>query len=118
MRNRNGVEKKVKASAMRLHLLPVFRDQHMMRAELFRILALFRRRGDHRHLGAERIGELDAHMPKTAEPDNTDLIALADLPVRQRRPGGDARAEQRRHGARVEIFRNAQHKLVAHDDMF
>jgi len=69
-------------------------------------------------LGAERIGELDAHMPKTAEPDHANLVALADLPVRQRRPGGDARAEQRRHGARIEIFRKAQHELVAHDDMF
>ena len=40
----------------------------------------------------------------------------ADVPVAQRRPGGDAGAEQRRHGFNIQIFWNFQHEGVADGD--
>ena len=52
-------------------------------------------------MGAERLGELDAHMAEPADADDADLLARADLPVAQRRPGGDAGAEQGRDGGEI-----------------
>ena len=44
-------------------------------------------------------------MAEAAEAHDADLLALADVPVAQRRVGGDAGAEQRRHGGEVELVR-------------
>lgn len=35
----------------------------------------------------------------------------------QRRPGGHARAQQRRHGAQLEVFRHADHEFAVDDDV-
>ena len=66
--------------------------------------------------GAERVGELDAHVAQPAEADDADLLALADAPVAQRRIGRDAGAEQRRGSGEVEIGGNAQNESLVDDD--
>ena len=45
-------------------------------------------------------------------------VACADVPVAQRRPGGDAGAEDGRHGFGIEVFRHFQHEGVADGDGF
>src|SRR4051812_31329956 len=64
----------------------------------------------------ECVRELDAHVPEAAEPDDADLASLADLPVAEWRPGGDAGAEERRRGGGIELVRNAQDKLPVDND--
>ena len=54
-------------------------------------------------LGAHRAGEFDAHMAEPAEADDADLLAGPDVPVAQRRIGGDPGAKQRRHRLGVEL---------------
>ena len=55
-------------------------------------------------------GELHPHVPEPAEADDADLLALADLPVPQRRVGRDARAQQRGRAGQVEVRRDAQRR--------
>ena len=89
-----------------------------MRAEAFgvcRFAGAAREEGD---FCAEGVSEFDRHMAETAEADNRDFAAFADVPVAQRRPGGDAGAEDRRHGFDVEVFRHLQHKSVTDGDGF
>ncbi len=114
---RDRVEDEVEAAGMRRHLLGVARHDHLVGAEIERVLPLAVRGGEGDDVRAHRMGELHAHMAEAADPDDTDLLARAGLPVTQRRPGGDAGAEQRRD--RGELFGrmgDAQHELVADDD--
>jgi hypothetical protein len=57
-------------------------------------------------------------VAEAADADDPDLLAGADVPVAQRRPGGDARAQQRGHGGQL-LFRVAdlQHEAVVDDDL-
>ena len=57
-------------------------------------------------MGAERLGELHAHVAEAAQADDADLLAVADFPMPQRRVGGDAGAEQRRGRGEVQGARD------------
>ena len=59
---------------------------------------------------AKRLGRL------AAEPDDADRGALADVPVTQRRVGGDARAEQRGRPVERDAVGNAQDVALVHRD--
>jgi hypothetical protein len=60
--------------------------------------------------------ELHRHVPEPAEPDDADALARPDAVMAQRRPGRDARADQRGSAGEVEILRYAQREaLVDHD---
>ena len=65
-----------------------------------------------------RLGEFDAHMAKAAETDDADLLARPHFPVPQRRIGGDAGAQQRRHRLEVEIFRHLRDETLLDHDLF
>ena len=65
---------------------------------------------------ADGRGELHAHVAEAAQADDADLLALADLPVTQRRVGGDARAEQRRGGGEIELVGNLEREGLVDDD--
>ena len=45
-----------------------------------------------------------------------DLLARSDPPMAQRRIGGDAGAEQRRHAGQIELVGNPQHESLVDDD--
>src|ERR1700724_2224537 len=43
---------------------------------------------------AKSMGKFHAHVPQATKPDNADLLSFADLPMAQRRIGGDAGTEK------------------------
>ena len=98
------------------HLVGVPGDDDLVRAELLRVGCLAGGRGEENGVSPECVGELDAHVTETAEPDDADFVARTDFPVAQRRVSGDAGAEQRRRACRVELGRDREHEsLVYHD---
>ena len=65
----------------------------------------------------ERVGKFYAHMAKAADADDADFFAGACVPVAQRRPCGDACAEQRRDGGQIFFgVADAQNKMFVHHD--
>ena len=57
-------------------------------------------------------------MAETAQADDADFLAGADLPVAQRRISGDARAQQRRDGGKIAlVMRHLEHEFLPDDDM-
>jgi hypothetical protein len=62
-------------------------------------------------MGAQCVGELEAHMAEPADADDADLLARPHLPVPERRPGGDPGAEQRRDGGELVLaMADVQHE--------
>ncbi len=115
-RRGDGVEDEVEAVRVARHLVRVARDDDVRGAQAARVLALAGRRREQDDLGAEGVRQLHAHVTQAAEADDPDLLALAGLPVTQRRVGGDPRAEERRHARGIEPVGDPQHEvLVDHD---
>ncbi len=106
------MRRKSKLSLRGGHCLGVLGNQHIVRAQLSRVLSFFRRGGDHRHMRAHGVSELHAHVAEAAKTDDANFLALPDFPVLERRIGGDAGAEQRRGRRRVEVCRHAQDKAL------
>ncbi len=80
--------------------------------------ALFGEVGEEHHVRAHRRRQLHAHVAEAAEAHDAHLAAGAHLPLAQRRVGGDARAEQRRHGRQLGLgVSDAQDELVLHHDV-
>ena len=67
-------------------------------------------------MGAERVGELDAHVAQPAEAHDADFLALGHAPVAHGRVSGDAGAEQRRGSGEVEVGGNAKDEVLVDDD--
>ena len=113
----NRVEDDVEAVAVRLHLAVVARYHHFIRAQIQRRLALVFRMGEGDHVRAHRMGNLHAHVAETTDADHANLLARADVPVTQRRIGGDAGAQQRRHRRKL-VFgvANLQHEILVNHD--
>ncbi len=117
MAGRDGVQDEVEAARLRLHLILVARDDDFIRTQRERVLTLLVRRGERNHMRAHRMRDLHAHVAEAADADDADLLARADVPVPQRRVGGDAGAQQRRH-CRELLHRMAdlQHELLIDHD--
>ena len=65
---------------------------------------------------SEGVPKLHRHVPEPAQPDDADLVTLADLLQTQRRVGRDPGAQERSGRREVEFVRKAQHEiLVDHD---
>ncbi|PAV70940.1 hypothetical protein WR25_02188 [Diploscapter pachys] len=112
------VQNKVERALVRGHLVGVFRDDQILGAEALGVVTLVRRGREDIDLRAHRRGDLDAHVAEAAETDDADLLAGAHLPVMQRRIGGDAGAEQRRHGGKVLfVMADVENEILGHDDM-
>src|SRR5262249_14331587 len=62
-------------------------------------------------------GELHAHVAQAAEAHDSNFLSFADLPVAQRRVSGDAGAQQRRYGRKVETGWNVENKIFVHDNL-
>ena len=99
---------KSKLPGVLLHLVGVAGDDDLVGAEPQRVLLLVRRSGEDHDVGAERVGELHAHVAQPAEADDADLLALADAPVTHRRVGRDAGTKKRRGPGEVEVGGDAQ----------
>ena len=71
----------------------------------------------HAHLGAQGRGELDGHVAQAAETDDGDLLAGAGAPALERRPDGDAGAEQRRGDVELDAVGDADREALGDDDL-
>ncbi len=67
-------------------------------------------------MGAERMGELHAHVAQPAETDHANLLTLGHAPVAHGRIGGDPGAQQRRGSGEIEVGGNAQNEPLIDDD--
>ena len=101
---------KSKVPACSRHLLRIGRDHDFVGAELLRIGDLVRRRGELHDVRAERVAELESHVSEPAESHHAELLALADVPVLERRVRGDAGAEQGSGGREIELVRDVEHE--------
>ena len=99
------------------HRVLVGRDEQPIGAERQRVGFLVRRAAHHRHVGAQRRGELDRHVAEPAQADDADAAARADVPGAQRRIGGDAGAEQRRGAGEVQPVGHPQDEFLAHHEV-
>src|SRR5581483_8901508 len=106
----------VKAARVLVEDLGIARRDEIVRAEAQRILAFPGRVAQHRDLRAHRLGELDAHVPEPAEPDDADFLPGPNLPVAQRRIGRDAGAQQRRRAVERHTVGNLDDEVFVHDD--
>ncbi len=79
------------------------------------VFLLLERSGELHGVRAEGVGELERHVAQAAEADDADLLAGPDLPVAQRRVGGNAGAEQRRNAGQVEVGGNRVGEALVHD---
>ena len=69
-------------------------------------------------MGAHGVGQLDAHMPQSADANDADFLTRPDVPVAQRRVSRDARAQQRRDGGQLLFgMADAQHVALMNDDL-
>src|SRR3569623_1454736 len=67
---------------------------------------------------AHGVGELDAHVPKTAQADNSDFLTRSNFPMLEWRVSRNPGAKQRRGGGWIQIFRDMQNKVFTHGDSF
>jgi hypothetical protein len=65
---------------------------------------------------AQGVGEFHAHVTKAAKSNDASLLARADLPMPQRRIGGDSGAEERCHAGQIKLIGNAEHEGFVDDD--
>ena len=98
----DAVQDEVEAAGVLAHGFGVFGDDDLIRAEAFGVVDLALGGGELHGVRAEAVRELQRHVAESAEADDADLLARADVPVAQRRVGGDAGAEQRRGAGGVE----------------
>jgi hypothetical protein len=52
-------------------------------------------------MSTKRVRKFNTHMAEATDSDNPDLLAFAYFPMTQRRPRGDASAQQWRDGREV-----------------
>ena len=112
------VQDEVEAVGMLGHLVGVLGHDQLLGTEPPGVVALVRRSGEDIDLRPHRRGDLYAHMAEPAEPDDADLLAGADLPVLERRVGGDPGAQQRRdRGKILFVMADLQHEALIDHDM-
>ena len=109
------IEDEVEGAGVFLHRGFVGREDDLVGAELDGVVFLLERGGELHGVRAEGMRELESHVAEAAEADDADFLAGADLPMAQRRVGGDAGAEQRRNGGEVEVGGNGMGEALVDD---
>src|SRR3546814_9925166 len=67
---------------------------------------------------SKRVGKLEPHMAQAADPHDPHFLAGSGVPVTERRPHGDARAQKRRNGRQVfRLVIDAKDEVLADNDM-
>ncbi len=112
---RYGIQDEIEAVSVLRHLIRIFRDHDFIRAQALAVFDFRRRGGEQHHMRAHRVRNFHAHMAQSAQADDTDFFPRTDVPVAQRRIGGDASAQQRRDARQIQIFRHAQHEVFIDD---
>ena len=113
---RDSVEDDVEGVAQILERVAVAGGVVGLGAQAKSVLHLLQRLRQHRHLGAHCRGQFDSQMSQSAQTDDPDPGARSDLPVPQRRIGGDPGAQQRRRGIQGQRGGNGEDVvLVDHD---
>ena len=113
----DAVEDEVEGAGVFGHGGGVFADDDFVGAELFGVVDFAFGGGELDDVGAEGVGELEAHVAEAAEADDADFLVGADVPVAERRVGGDAGAEQRSDGGEVELGGDGVDVVLGRDDV-
>src|SRR3546814_4157443 len=67
---------------------------------------------------SKRVCKLEPHMAQAADPHDPHFLAGSGVPVTERRPHGDARAQKRRNGRQVfRLVIDAKDEVLADNDM-
>src|SRR3546814_3591032 len=73
--------------------------------------------GERRDMRSKRVGKLEPHMAQAADPHDPHFLAGSGVPVTERRPHGDARAQKRRNGRQVfRLVIDAKDEVLADND--
>src|SRR6476469_3073987 len=64
------------------------------------------------------MSELHGHVPKSAEPNDTDLVTRANLCQTKRRVCCDAGAQKRSSGCEIQFVRNSKDEILVHHYAF
>jgi hypothetical protein len=89
----NRIEDEVEAPGVRLHLLCVRGNNHLVRSESQRILPLSRRGGEDHRVGTEGMCEFHPHVTQAPEAHDPDLHARGNPRTLQRGVGRDSGTE-------------------------
>ncbi len=92
----HGAEDQVEAAAELPHAGVVLGGDVVRGAEAEAVVTLGERAAQHDRLGAQRGGELHAHVAQPAETDDANALTGARAPALERVVRGDARAHERR----------------------
>src|SRR5450759_4993590 len=83
------IQDNVELVGMARHLFRVGGNTYLVGTQPLAILDLAWRGGKQHHMGSHRMRDLHAHMPETAETDNTHFFSGPGPPMAQRRVSGD-----------------------------
>src|ERR1700740_1268172 len=112
----NTIQDEVEATGMLLHLIGILRDDDFIRAQALAVGDLVLRSGEENHMSPESVGELHTHVTEAAQSHDAHFLAFANLPVMQRRVGGDAGAKQRSRSRGIKTLRYRQDEGLIDDD--
>ena len=116
MLNGNGVDDDVKVPLDSVHLRLVGGDDNLVGTHRLGLLLLAGGAGEEGHLGAEGVGELQAHVAEAAKANDANLGAFAHLVVDEGAPHGDAGTQEGGGRREVEAVGHAQDELLTDDD--
>jgi len=116
VRGGDGVEDKIQASGVLLHLVGIAGDDDFVCAETERVVFLAGRRGENNDVCSQRMGKLHAHVAQSAETYNADFLALDVAPAAYWRVGRDPCAEKRRNSGQIEVGGDAQNEAFVDYD--
>src|SRR6202022_2973672 len=91
----NGVENKIERSGVGAHGHFVGGENDFMGSEAEGVVGFLERSGELDDVGTEGAGKFEAHVAESTEADDANFTGFANLPMAQRRVGGDAGAEER-----------------------
>src|SRR6185369_8590037 len=79
--NGNGIEDKVEAAGMLLHLIRIGGNDDFIGTQAQRILLLAWRSGEYHDMCAESLGELDSHVSQSTKAGHTDFFPREVTPT-------------------------------------
>src|SRR6266705_591449 len=114
----DGVEDKIEAASVLLHLVRIARDDDFVGAEAERVLLLVRRGSKDDDVRSERMSKFYSHVAQSAQTNHANFLAFSDGPVMHGRVRRDACTEQRRRCGEIEIGGDAPNEMFIDDDAF
>src|SRR5580658_7625048 len=112
----DGIQDEMETVQMFFHLIGVGGNDDLTGAKAQGVFLFSGRGGEDDDVRVEGFGEFHAHVSKAAEADHADFLALADFVVTHGRIGGNTSAEQGSGAGQIEVFGDAQNKVLVYDD--